>query len=1685
MGARVAGKHIRATDVRSRARARAMARRKALAAFFAVVLCFSQLGTFPAATFAEGELAAPAAVADLAATENEQPAAGEEPTAVDDGQPVETGYDDRQDEPDEGGDPASADAGEEPADDDGSGADGGDEPTEPAEGDQPEGESAGDDSETPAADEGQDAPEVEDPADDGDGSGKPSADDGDGSESEAADGPDAPAADDAEDADSSDGAAARKEAKKEAVKEDVKQKLEATKIPALLEAALAPMAEGDVLTIMADEGVRLKFHVTGPRTVEFGLGHRATQDEQAVDYQYRGSITIPETITVEGVTYDVVGIGDYALAPYPKGLSEVPCNVTRVYLPSTAGYIGANAFERTSIRSMFIPASVARIGSSAFENSSLSTVTFEEGTGITTLPDRCFFGTSLRDISFIPQSVTMLGGYAFSRSALTDAVIPATITRMGNGVFARCESLRHAEFAGTVPGNEIPAYTFSECIVLGSFDFEACGARSVEAYAFYGSGLTEVSIPKALTYLGEYAFSGCTTLAQAEFESGHGILTLNEGLFSGCSQLRSFTMPAKVRTISSKVFSGCKRIKTMDFPASLRSIGSFAFEDCGALETITFLGNASNVTCETSAFYLANNLKSVVFMDKKATTLTYPSAVPTVYYTLSYYLSRAAVGKSTPYATFIVAANSVPESAPSGKIYAGELLEATPAGGAWAYESGFAIDKEMTDSFYAYAAAATATLKVGDTFVADTIEGVPVTYTVKGKASGSKPGRVTVGYSTDAGYQNAIDPATTGAVTIPDRVVGTDGNTYTVESIEPNAFLNCRSIVSLTVPATVTSIGEHAFTRCSTLRNVYFESDANTIRDAGIFSGCGNIKRVIFGGKKANVSFGTSSPDVYYTVRFYETKHDLQIEHPQSVLVAHERSLLGNLKASQIYSGTIPALKTGYDWVYEQGFGPDIPLADSCEVYAAGIGFQVEIDVRKGNVSTTPCWFRMLTLDEDTKTGTCMVGLGKDGISAIHTGVSGTPVIPSEVTDEDGNTYTVTAVGDYAFGSPLPWQACHYITSASLPKTITSIGVSAFENCQLMKTIEVPEAVETLGEAAFAGCEALTSVTFGSRSALTAIPARAFKGDINLVAAMIPSRVTTIGDEAYRGCYYYDRSTRTATGLRTVQFPSALVSIGEMAFYDDGLINSLEFPTHVSSIGDAAFFMCHNIGTIRFNGNASGLSVGHLAFDLRRGQWDSQLKALIFMDKKDADLADQIFIASAKGDPAVFDTYYCIRYYGSQGEYDMGTPMSRLIILDDLAAVNWTEGVYSGYRPTLPYGSAWRCESGFGDAVRTQDSYYAVMGYDISLAEVTFDRTDWYYTAHDITPEPIVTWIDGTRLIEGVEYVLDPTKGSKHDGYTNNRRGPVAYANIVGVGDYAGTARGAFNISLQMDTSQSFDVQFPQAMLYVYDGQPKTPAVTVTATLAGDPYNVVEGVDYEVSYEDNVNAGTGHVVVTGKGIYGGRYVKGFAIVPMSIYKCTLSGMKTTYSLTEGFATPKVTLVNPQGVTLVEGKDYTLSFSNNTSAGVGTVRIVGCGNYTGVLAKTFTVSGKGGGGQGGEGGGDNPGGGGQGDNSGGGGTNNDSDKTGGGKIVVVAQTGADEAHPNDSDNGGNAAAAAAISDGGGGDGGSSWNIYRMGVDADIEVMVEENWWWVLLLILLGGALIAGMIDRKRRFDEQLH
>lgn len=83
---------------------------------------------------------------------------------------------------------------------------------------------------------------------------------------------------------------------------------------------------------------------------------------------------------------------------------------------------------------------------------------------------------------------------------------------------------------------------------------------------------------------------------------------------------------------------------------------------------------------------------------------------------------------------------------------------------------------------------------------------------------------------------------------------------------------------------------------------------------------------------------------------------------------------------------------------------------------------------------------------------------------------SGDVVVPTTVTN-DGSTYTVTAIGYFAFkDSP-------DLTSVSIPATVTEIGDHAFENCASLANVNIPDNVTTLGKAVFENCSSLTAIT--------------------------------------------------------------------------------------------------------------------------------------------------------------------------------------------------------------------------------------------------------------------------------------------------------------------------------------------------------------------------------------------------------------------------------------------------------------------------------------------------------------------------------------------------------------------------------------------------------------------------------
>lgn len=181
--------------------------------------------------------------------------------------------------------------------------------------------------------------------------------------------------------------------------------------------------------------------------------------------------------------------------------------------------------------------------------------------------------------------------------------------------------------------------------------------------------------------------------------------------------------------------------------------------------------------------------------------------------------------------------------------------------------------------------------------------------------------------------------------------------------------------------------------------------------------------------------------------------------------------------------------------------------------------------------------------------------------------------IPATATDAGGNTCPVTAIDRAVF------QNCSWLTSVTIPDSITSIGTYAFEGTGLT-SVTIPSSVTEWGGHIFWQCESLSSVTLPEN--MTEIPSGLFSHCSSLSSVRIPSGVTSIGNQAFQEC-----------GLTSVNLPSGLTSIGEYAF-DGNPLTSLTLPDGLREVGDGAFKDCTSITSLNFP--ASLTTIGEEAF---------------------------------------------------------------------------------------------------------------------------------------------------------------------------------------------------------------------------------------------------------------------------------------------------------------------------------------------------------------------------------------------------------------------------------------------------------------------------------------------------------
>lgn len=214
--------------------------------------------------------------------------------------------------------------------------------------------------------------------------------------------------------------------------------------------------------------------------------------------------------------------------------------------------------------------------------------------------------------------------------------------------------------------------------------------------------------------------------------------------------------------------------------------------------------------------------------------------------------------------------------------------------------------------------------------------------------------------------------------------------------------------------------------------------------------------------------------------------------------------------------------------------------------------------------------------------------------------------------------------------------------------------------------------------------------------------------------------------------------------------------------------------------------------------------------------------------------------------------------------------------------------------------------------------------FDVSLNSASFA-----YTGSEITPAPIVS-LDGKTLTQETDYTVS---------YKDNVNAGTATITITGMGEYnGGVTEKTFTITPK-DISDKNVVYNTTAE---FTGNAIEPVVEMEGLTAG--------TDYTVTYANNINTGTGSILIRGIGNYSGEINKTFEITAASIKDKVISIEKESYEYTGSEICPEVTIEG-----LIKDTDYSVSFSNNKEIGTATITVTGKGNYTGTASKNFAIT----------------------------------------------------------------------------------------------------------------------------------
>ena len=329
------------------------------------------------------------------------------------------------------------------------------------------------------------------------------------------------------------------------------------------------------------------------------------------------------------------------------------------------------------------------------------------------------------------------------------------------------------------------------------------------------SSVTKANIPHTIkgvtvTSIGDQAFYNCTSLTSVTIPDS--VTSIGDRAFRCCISLTSVTIPDSVTSIGEEAFYGCWDLTRLTIPGSVTSIDKDAFCFCSSLTSVTIPDSVTSIG--DSAFYGCESLTSVTIPD-----------------------SVTSIGSCAFYGCASLTSVTIPDSV-------------TSIGGSAFYDCSSLTSVTIPDSvtsigdyaFYGCESLTSVTIPDSVTSIGNCAFASCTSLTGIWVAEGNSH------YANDAsGVLFNKDkttlvqcPGAFAAYTVPNSVT----------SIGEYAFSHCTSLTSVTIPNSVTSIGEHAFSYCTSLTSVTISDSVTSIGEYAFYD-CTSLTDVYYAGSEA------------------------------------------------------------------------------------------------------------------------------------------------------------------------------------------------------------------------------------------------------------------------------------------------------------------------------------------------------------------------------------------------------------------------------------------------------------------------------------------------------------------------------------------------------------------------------------------------------------------------------------------------------------------------------------------------------------------------------------------------------------------------------------------------------------------------------------------------------------------